>query len=646
MRGPGIRTRLRQLLAVLLFLALTSVAQVAFAASDAPAPPPQAPPSNAQGGVNTLVEPPPIQGQSQPMLFEQYGPLDYAGLTTSFGAGSVNVINDEGNGEATAEATAMYLLGIVSTRIVEWCFSLNLVSQLGGTIDSFTTGLKDTLYQQYLPLIVVLAAIVAGWTVLVMRRFLGGLTGILWAGFTIALALQLFNAPSQYLDRADQFATGATNAIVTGVAQEDPGEPPGSYQQAGGNPSYEVRLLANRLWVVSVYDPWTMVEFGTVDPRAKNGDQLGVELLKKNDGQSNSYDQDIQTAPQWIQQWADGNWGVPRAMFGLFLVVLGGILLAFTLLIALTVIVGTLAAIVLGCLTVPVWLLAPIPGFGQRLLVSWFGGIFAGLAVSTVGALYLVVVLALLGAVQQLEASVGLITVGVLDVGLIVVALWLRKSFFRFGRHIARLPVAAVAGQPLAVPARDRQTATVSVHRTTYDRQRVPAPSAATARYAGAAGTKAGAAGVPSGGATTVGATAGASAATAGAALLALGAAKAARSVSHARDATRARVRDLADVTLALPAGLSPEHRSGHSQNGHLQNGHAQNGHHQLALPGRVEEPGRVARSGVRSFRGPRVDPPKGAAATGDGARSAKGARRPIGSSPKGKRRRVEAPKP
>ncbi|MBO0707909.1 MAG: hypothetical protein J2P44_06040, partial [Candidatus Dormibacteraeota bacterium] len=453
MRGSGIRTRLRQLLAVLLFLALTSVAQVAFAASDAPAPPPQAPPSNAQGGVNTLVEPPPIQGQSQPMLFEQYGPLDYAGLTTSFGAGSVNVINDEGNGEATAEATAMYLLGIVSTRIVEWCFSLNLVSQLGGTIDSFTTGLKDTLYQQYLPLIVVLAAIVAGWTVLVMRRFLGGLTGILWAGFTIALALQLFNAPSQYLDRADQFATGATNAIVTGVAQEDPGEPPGSYQQAGGNPSYEVRLLANRLWVVSVYDPWTMVEFGTVDPRAKNGDQLGVELLKKNDGQSNSYDQDIQTAPQWIQQWADGNWGVPRAMFGLFLVVLGGILLAFTLLIALTVIVGTLAAIVLGCLTVPVWLLAPIPGFGQRLLVSWFGGIFAGLAVSTVGALYLVVVLALLGAVQQLEASVGLITVGVLDVGLIVVALWLRKSFFRFGRHIARLPVAAVAGQPLAVPA-------------------------------------------------------------------------------------------------------------------------------------------------------------------------------------------------
>ena len=179
-----------------------------------------------------------------------------------------------------------------------------------------------------------------------------------------------------------------------------------------------------------------MIEFGTVDPTV-NGDQLGVELLKNNDGSPTATNRTFRAAPQWIQQWADGNWGMPRAVFGFFMVLLGGILLIFTLLIALAVIVGTLTAIVLVCLTVPVWLLAPIPGFGQRLLMSWFGGIVAGLAVSTVGALYLVLVLALLSAVALLVGTVGLVTVGLLDVGLIVIAVWLRRTFFNFGRHVA-----------------------------------------------------------------------------------------------------------------------------------------------------------------------------------------------------------------
>ena len=627
-----LQLRARRLLAVLAFLVLAFGAQVAFAAP-APGPPqsgqatptptPQAPlPSNAQGGVNTLVQPPPIQGTSQPMLFEQYGPLDYSGLTSSFGISAVNVINDEGNGEAMAEATGIYLLGIVSTRIVEWCFSLNLVSDLDSTVSKFTIGLRETLYNDYLPLVLVVAAIVAGWTLLVMRRFLGGLTGILWAGFTIAFAIQLFNAPTDFLDRADQLATGATSAIVTGVAREDPGAPPGSYEQTGGDMNYEVRLLANRLWVVSVYDPWTMIEFGTVDPTVQNGDHLGIELLKKNDGQSNNYDKDIQTAPQWIQQWADGNWGVPRAMFGLFLVVLGGILLIFTLMIALTVIVGTLTAIVLACLTVPVWLLAPIPGFGQRLLVSWFGGIFAGLAVSTVGALYLVLVLALLGAVQQLEGSVGLITVGVLDVGLIVVALWLRKRFFRFGRHIARLPVAAIGGQPLP-RSRDSKVTTVSMYRYSYaDRQRVAPP---TARWAGSTGArgaaKAGAAKAGAAGAATTAGAAGAAAATGGTALLALAASNGAHRVAHAHGSVRRRLQGLVDDTVpALPASRASEHHNGHSTNGHSTNGHSPARPRQQLLLPEHSETGRVGHSGVRSFRGARVEPPVESRGAAEGA--------------------------
>ena len=165
------------------------------------------------------------------MLFEQYGPLDYAAqLTAPVG---LNVVNDAGNGLAAGEATVMYVLGIIAVRIVEWSFSLNLISQLGPTIDQFTQGLENALYERYLPLVLLLAAIIAGWTLLVMRKFLGGLTGLLWAGFAVAVAAQLFAAPSAYLSVADQFANSVTNTIVVGAAQENQGAPEGSYEQPG-----------------------------------------------------------------------------------------------------------------------------------------------------------------------------------------------------------------------------------------------------------------------------------------------------------------------------------------------------------------------------------------------------------------------------
>ncbi len=483
-------------------------------------------------------------------------------------------------------------------------------------MDLFTQGLTSSLYQRYLPLVLLLAAIIAGWTLLVMRRFLRGLTGLFWAGLDGRLALQLFASPSTYLNGADQFANGVTNAIVVGVAQEDPGTPPGSYEQPGGDANYEVRLLANRLWTVAVYDPWTMIEFGTVDPTV-NGDQLGVELLKKNDGQPNRYDQNIQAAPQWIQQWADGNWGMPRAVFGFFMVLLGGILLIFTLLIALAVIVGTLTAIVLVCLTVPVWLLAPIPGFGQRLLMSWFGGIVAGLAVSTVGALYLVLVLALLSAVALLVGTVGLVTVGLLDVGLIVIAVWLRKTFFNFGRHVARLPAALAPGhRPQAPAPRVEETGLVShvAHRqmsrgrqwvatpiNTYTGRRVltmgagraGAPKSGTAAKGAAAAGKAGALVAVTKGAGTAAAATGVNFATAGAAVVALGAMKAGQGALRVHDAARRRTQ--ATVANALGTPASP---------GQVPLRHVARGE-----PSVLMSTGRVTLGGVKAWRARRVPP-------------------------------------
>ena len=156
------------------------------------------------------------------MLFEQYGPLDYARLTTSVG---LNVVNDAGNGWAQSEATAIYLLGIVATRIVEWTFSSESGLPAGTDDRSVHAGTRELpATQRFLPLVLLLAAIVAGWTLIVMRRFLSGLTGLVWAGLTVSWPSS--SSLRLYLPGiAAQFANGITNSIVVGVAHEDPGAP-------------------------------------------------------------------------------------------------------------------------------------------------------------------------------------------------------------------------------------------------------------------------------------------------------------------------------------------------------------------------------------------------------------------------------------
>ncbi len=435
--------RIRRVIVVLGFLVLSAGIQNALAATPA-----SGPPATSQGGANTFIEPPSSES-GQTLLFQQYGIQDYTGITGANGSGGIgelNAPNDVGNIFATIWAGSLYVIGFIATRLVEWAFSLDIVSSLGGVIDQFTHSLEGGFYGPYLPVVLLIAAAICAYLLLVTTRFMRGIGGLLWAGAAVALATQLFISPAGMLDQVDGYTTGVTQAFVMGAAQ-DTGTNPNSFYNPSDATNYEVQVLANQLWTVAVYDPWTMVEFGSVDPRV-NGDQLGVELLKQNDGQPNNYNQDIQQAPQWMEDWANGNQGVPRMLFAGAVALSGLLMLFLTVLIALAVIVAQLAVILMGCLTLPFWLLAPLPVFGMRLVMKWIAGIVVGFAVSTIGTLYLILVLVLLGAVNSLAAQVGLITVGLLDIALLVVALWLRKTMFSIGKHTARLPMALANVSP------------------------------------------------------------------------------------------------------------------------------------------------------------------------------------------------------
>lgn len=437
--------RLQQVLVIVGFLVLSAGVQHAMAATTAGAPP-----ATPQAGANTFIQPPPGEANGPPLLFESYGIQDYSEITGAAGSGGIgelNPVNDVGNIFADIEANLLYATGFISARLVQWAFSIDLVNNLGGVVDNFTHSLESGLYGPYLPIVLIVAGAICAYVLLVMRRLMGGLGGLLWAGAALAIAAQLFIAPSGFLNQIDGYATGLTSTFVLAAAKDTQGAPIGTFYNPSDSTNYEVSVLANQLWTVAVYDPWTMVEFGTVDPRV-NGDQLGIELLKKNAGQSSNYDQDIQQAPQWIQDWANGNQGVPRMIFAGAVVLAGFLTLLLTMLIALAVIVAQLTVILLGCLTLPAWLLAPLPHFGLRLIMRWFAGIVVGFVVSTLGSFYLVLMLTLTGAVNALAAQIGLVTVGVLDIAFLVGALWLRKALFSIGKHSVRLPMALAGAAP------------------------------------------------------------------------------------------------------------------------------------------------------------------------------------------------------
>ncbi len=391
------------------------------------------------GSTASLLAFPPIQGNNPPLLFERFDGSAYAitqGPATSI---LTNPFNDWGSWVAGTFTGALVAAGEIAVAILEWAFSLDVITVAGGPVDAYTAQLHQALYSAFLPAVILVVGGWAAYVFLISKRLLHGVSGLAWAVVALVLGAVLMAAPTEYLGDASGFSSEVSTAILAGAAQADPGG--GATSMQGSSSNAELRVFADRLWTVWVYDPWTFVQFGAMDPKVPGtNNKLGVELLQQQAGQPSTYPQDLAQEPQSIQNWANGQSGAQRLVYSIMMLVVAGVGLLMVGILALIMLGAGILVMILALAMVPVLLLAPIPIWGRAVFGRWFGMLLAAFAVKALAALFLVLLIATTAAINSLSSSIGWFLTALLDLVAVWVLWHVRKVFFTRPTAGARNP--------------------------------------------------------------------------------------------------------------------------------------------------------------------------------------------------------------
>ena len=180
-----------RLLVAALLLALSVVAAGAALVEAAPDPgvDPGPQSANAGMGIDGLILAPDIRHGNQPMLFERYAGLDYTPLNVDPGSALISVgttgpqqeaANIVWNYVASACAGLLILGGTAMVRLVEWTFSLDLVTAAGGPVARVVDALHLQFYDRLQGLVLASLGLALVYLILV-GRLLRATTAIVWA---------------------------------------------------------------------------------------------------------------------------------------------------------------------------------------------------------------------------------------------------------------------------------------------------------------------------------------------------------------------------------------------------------------------------------------------------------------------------------
>jgi hypothetical protein len=275
-------------------------------------------------GIDGMVAVPPIRHGNQPFLYERFAPGDYMnvhvdpvgivqsalGSVLGFSDPTQLAMNVSLNAAASFLLAGLVFTGMLTTRLLAWSLQVDLLASADGPLNAVVGGLARDLYQPLVPLLLTLVTGWLIWTWLLRRRTMRGVVGIGWVFLAMTLSAIYFAAPSQILDQGSAFTAGISRAVLATVGGADTQLHRGDPTVAqGSTDDAELRLFSDRYWTNYVYTPWTIVQFGQLDPKNGAGQPLGVELLKKYAGQTSTFDQDIQQQPQPVRDWYDGALG-------------------------------------------------------------------------------------------------------------------------------------------------------------------------------------------------------------------------------------------------------------------------------------------------------------------------------------------------
>lgn len=415
---------------------------------------------NAGMGIDGLIPRPPIEHGNQPFLFERFSPYDYTnvhvdpvgmaqsalGIFLGLTDPTQLAMNISLNAAASFAMGALILTGVLTTRLLAWSLRVDLLAGADGPLNAVVAGLARDLYQPFVPLLLTLVAGWLVWTWLLRRRTMRGVVGIGWVFLAMALSAIYFAAPSQVLDQGSAFTSGISRMVLGTVGAADTTLHRGDPTVAQGPADEaELRLFGDRYWNNYVYTPWTVVQFGRVDPKNESRQPLGVELLKKYGDQSNSFDQDLQQQPQPVRDWYDGAKGGDRLVIALA-ALLVGLAAGFTFLAAAVLRLASSVLFLALLMTLPCFLLMALhPTIGRKLLVRWLELAVGALWRQVIYSLLLAVMVVLVGVISAASAAGGWGVMTLCQIAVMAAILVFRKPLLAIfgqmggGRNFAKL---------------------------------------------------------------------------------------------------------------------------------------------------------------------------------------------------------------
>lgn len=348
-------------------------------------------------------------------------------------------------------ANALLLLTAFVTKLairtLEWSFTLSLVNDIVGHLDSVLKGLAGALWDSRLIHVgITVAGLWAAWTGLALRRT-GQAIGILVTVVVIiAVATWSFGGGLTWAMKfTNQASTEISAVVLSGVSLAVKEEAPGQEWTA----TQAFTSAGEAIWSVLVVQPWALAEFG--DMYIAKEYQLrsvpGGEVLSKNTKDRRVF---YRSLPEEIRKrdftWWIADTGLSRfvivlvafvvgLIFSLMLMALGLAILAYQVL-ALFVVAGA-----------PLVFLAALvfPNFGSYLLGRWassiLGYLFMKVALS--GALALVLLFSMI--LFKVGASYGWAVGALLQLVLVVAVALKRKALVGFFAALPASPERAIS---------------------------------------------------------------------------------------------------------------------------------------------------------------------------------------------------------
>lgn len=344
-------------------------------------------------GSERLIENPDLQGDNEPTVQERYPGSSYILPHLPKDEDWMDVGGKvENASEGMTNRVAQILMASAANwtnmtiSVVQWAFDARATGWLTEQIASLVEGLHDTIWGPLALVMVLLGGLWTAWHALVRRRASYGLQGVAWMVAAIAISTLFVAQPRFFLEGMDNIASGMGNAIFAGLSGvaldgsggEYYGEHPPTYE---GNTSSERarRHVADNLWRILVFKPWTVGTFHSQE----SADRWGEELLAdpSQDTQEDIRDEMKQEYGEDSKEVAyfSGHHPGTRISVASLAVIASLITGIVTMLIGAGVLLLQLAGLLLTLVAPLFFLIGIHPGQGRNALLRWadtWGGVF------------------------------------------------------------------------------------------------------------------------------------------------------------------------------------------------------------------------------------------------------------------------------